>query len=49
MTRTNTNKNASRSRAHEMQRSLVRRAATDNDGDVDFTHELLEVERFDGL
>ena len=49
MAGTNTNKDAGRTGAHEMQRCLVRRAATDNDGDVDFTHELLEVQGFNRL
>ncbi|CAB4722108.1 unannotated protein [freshwater metagenome] len=45
----NTYKYASGTCAHEMQRCLIGGAATDDHGDVDFTNELLEIERFCGL
>ena len=49
MTRPDAHEDAGGAGAHQVQRSLVRRASTDDHRDVELAHEALEVQRLDGL
>src|SRR5262245_9538569 len=49
MTGTDPDEDADRARAHQVQRGRVRRAATDDDRQLELADELLEVERLGGL
>ena len=49
VTWTDPDEDARRARAHEVQRRLITRAATHDDGQLEVADELLEIERLDGL